>query len=447
MKRKLLTLVAALFAVSLFAAACGDDSDDAETTTAPAATDAPAATEAPAEEMMDHLGDGSLGVVTVESGDAVQIRSLEAITGDVAFLGLPNQRATMLAVEHFGPIHGFEVEVGVGLDDLCSSDGGQAAAQTIVADEDVLGVIGTSCSGAAVAAAPLITDAGMVMISGSNTSPALTSDLDGNVGENRNVGYYRTAHNDRAQGEAVATFVLEQLGLTKAATIHDGDPYTQGLTQAFQDFFERDGGVVTAATAINKEDTDMVPVLTEIAASAPELLFFPIFQPAGDFMADQAPGVPGLEGTVLMGADGLLNLDYLALPQTAGMYLSGPDTRFGSNQNESTGRTADEFLTAYEELYGEAPAAPFWAHAYDATTLLLEAIEAASYLDGDSLVVDRQGIRDYLDGVEGYGGLIGTINCDEFGDCGASRITVVQNIGGGENAEASMQNVVYSYAR
>ncbi len=419
MKRKLLTLVAALFAASLFAAACGDDRPEA----------------------------GALGVVEIEEGNAVQIRSLEAITGDVAFLGLPNQRATMLAVEHFGPIHGFEVEVGVGLDDLCSSDGGQAAAQTIVADEDVLGVIGTSCSGAAVAAAPLITDAGMVMISGSNTSPALTSDLDGNIGENRNVGYYRTAHNDRAQGEAVATFVLEQLGLTKAATIHDGDPYTQGLTQAFQDFFERDGGVVTAATAINKEDTDMVPVLTEIAASAPELLFFPIFQPAGDFMADQAPGVSGLEGTVLMGADGLLNLDYLALPQTAGMYLSGPDTRFGSNQNESTGRTADEFLTAYQELYGEAPAAPFWAHAYDATTLLLEAIEAASYLDGDSLIVDRQGIRDYLDAVEGYGGLIGTINCDEFGDCGASRITVVQNIGGEENAEASMQNVVYSYAR
>ena len=419
MKRKLLTLVAALFALSLFAAACGDDRPEA----------------------------GALGVVEIEQGDAVQIRSLEAITGDVAFLGLPNQRATMLAVEHFGAIHGFDVEVGVGLDDLCSSDGGQAAAQTIVADEDVLGVIGTSCSGAAVAAAPLLTDAGMVMISGSNTSPALTSDLDGNVGENRNVGYYRTAHNDRAQGEAVATFVLEQLGLTKAATIHDGDPYTQGLAQAFQDFFERDGGVVTAATAINKEDTDMVPVLTEIAASAPELLFFPIFQPAGDFMADQAPGVPGLESTVLMGADGLLNTDYLALPQTAGMYLSGPDTRFGSNQNESTGRTADDFLTAYEELYGEAPAAPFWAHAYDATTLLLEAIEAASYLDGDSLVVDRQGIRDYLDAVEGYGGLIGTINCDEFGDCGASRITVIQNIGGEENAEASTQNVVYSYAR
>ncbi len=428
--RRAITVLFALLAVfSLLATSCGNDDgvDIGDRGTA--------------------MGGGSLGIVEVEEGDAIQIRSLEAITGDVAFLGLPNQRAVEFAIEHFGQIHGFDVDMGTGLDDLCSADGGQAAAQTIVADEDVIGVIGTSCSGAAVAAAPLITNAGMAMISASNTSPALTSDLAGTEGENRSVGYYRTAHNDRAQGEAVSTFVLEELGLTKAATIHDGDPYTQGLAEAFKDFFERDGGTVTTATAVNKDDTDMVPVLTEIAASSPELLFFPIFQPAGNFVADQAPGISGLESTVLMGADGLLNADFLALPQAAGMYLSGPDTRFGSNENESTGTTADEFLDMYEDSFGERPAAPFWAHAYDAATLLLEAIKAASWVDSGTLMIDRQGIRDYLNGVQGFDGLIGTINCDEFGDCGASRITVVQNIGGEENADASMENVVYAWAR
>ena len=70
----------------------------------------------------------------------------------------------------------------------------------------------------------------------------------------------------------------------------------------------------------------------------------------------------------------------------------------------------------------------------------------ASFLDGDTLVVDRQGIRDHLNSVTGYSGLIGTINCDEFGDCGAARITVVQNIGGEDNVEASMENVMFSFA-
>ena len=183
----------------------------------------------------DSLGDGSLGVVEVEEGDAIQIRSLEAITGNPSAFGLPIDRATHLAVEDFGQIHGFGVDLGTSLDDLCSNDGGQASAQIIVADEDVVGVIGTSCSGAAVAAAPLITDAGMVLISGGNTSPALTSDLAGTAGPNYSVGYYRTAHNDLYQGAAVAKFVFSELGITEAAAIHDGDPYTQGLAQAFRD--------------------------------------------------------------------------------------------------------------------------------------------------------------------------------------------------------------------
>ena len=414
-------LAAVLLSLSLLAAACSGD--DATTTQ-----------------------DDSLGVVEVEAGDAIQIRSLEAISGDVAAFGLPIDRATRLAVEDYGQIHGFDVDVGASLDDLCSNDGGQAAAQAIVADEDVVGVIGTSCSGAAVAAAPLITDAGMVLISGGNTSPALTSDLAGTPGENYSAGYYRTAHNDLYQGAAMAKFVFGQLGISAAAAIHDGDPYTQGLAQAFADAFEAEGGTVTGVSGINKGDTDMVPVLTEIAAGSPGALFFPIFQPEGDFIADQAPSVPGLEDTVLLAADGLLNDNYLPLPQTRGIYFSGPDERFGDNTNQSTGKTADAILAAYEDAHGEPPSASFWAHGYDATTLLLDAIAAASSVEDGTLMIDRQGIRDYLNGVRGYRGVIGTINCDAFGDCGSSKITVIQNIGGEENLAASRQNVVFSYA-
>ena len=156
----------------------------------------------------DHLGDGSLGTVEVEPGDAVQIRSLNTITGDVAYLGIPNQRGVELAVADFGPIHGFDVDLGTRYDDLCSSDGAQAAAQTIVADEDVIGVIGPSCSTAAVAASPLITAAHMVLIAPSNTSPTLTSDLAGNPGINHSVGYYRTSNNGLYVGETMARFAF-----------------------------------------------------------------------------------------------------------------------------------------------------------------------------------------------------------------------------------------------
>lgn len=410
-------LAAALVALS----ACGDDTDDSPTTE----------------------GD-SLGTVTVAQGDAIQIRSLNSITGDVAYLGIPNQRGVELAIADFGQIHGFDVSMGSGLDELCSSDGGQAAAQTIVADQEVVGVIGTTCSVAATAAAPLITNAGITMIAPSNTSPLLTSDLAGNPGPNYSRGYYRTSNNGLYVGEAVARLAYEHLGLRSAAAIHDGDPYSQSIADAFANDFEGLGGSLTALSAINKEDTDMVPILTEVASSSPEALFFPIFQPAGDFVADQVRRISGLEDVTLL-TDAALFVDaFMSQPQSEDIYISGPDTRFGAEPNQSTGRTAIEVLAAYEETYGEPPTFGYWAHAYDAATLLLEAIRAASEVVDGELVIDRAAIRSHLDAVDGYRGLIGAISCDTFGDCGVQKITVIHHLDH-TDLEASKANIVYEF--
>jgi branched-chain amino acid transport system substrate-binding protein len=390
-------------------------------------------------------GDGALGFVKVPADEAIQIRSLNTITGDVAYLGIPNQRGVELAVADFGPVNGFDVDLGTRYDDLCSPDGAQAAAQTIVADEDVVGVIGPSCSTAAAAAAPLVTAAGMVLFAPSNTSPTLTSDLAGNPGLNHSTGYYRTSNNGLFVGEAMARFAYEGLGLGTAATIHDGDPYSRSIAQAFADSFERLGGTVTGFSAINKEDTDMVPVLTEVATGNPEALFFPIFQPAGDFLTEQAPGVAGLEDTILLTDAALLNDGFMSLPQSAGVYFSGPDLRFGATSNQSTGKTPDTLLEAYEATYGEPPSAPYWAHAYDATTLLLEAIAAASSVSDGTLTIDRAGVRQYLNAVSNYRGIIGSISCDSFGDCGSQKTTVIHHLDPGD-IEASLANVVFEFA-
>ena len=434
-------------ALVLAAAACGGDGADeppaAESSTT-AADAQPALTTAVVTQEVEEFAPGELGAVEVGAGEMIQIRSLNAITGDVAFLGLPNQRGVELAVADYGLVAGREVSIGAGLDDLCSADGGQAAAQSIVADPDVVGVIGTSCSGAAVAASPLISDAGMVMISPSNTSPALTSDLAGTAGSAYQPGYYRTAHNDLFQGRAVALFVRNELGLNRAAAVHDGDPYTQGLAQAFRDAFEELGGVVSVFTAVNKGDTDMTAVLTEVAAGGPQAVFFPIFMPEGGFIVQQAGGVSGLEGVTLIAADGLLTDNFMELPESEGVYMSGPDLRYGSNRNSITGKTAGDFLAAYEDEYGEAPSASFWAHSYDAATMLLRAVDRVAVESGGTLYIDRARLRDELDQT-GFDGIIGEISCDAFGDCGSQLITVVHHTDS-RDIEAGKSNVVFGFA-
>ena len=91
---------------------------------------------------------------------------------------------------------GHNVTMGAGLDSLCTPEGGAAAAQTVIGDRRVVGVIGTSCSAAAVKASPILSEAGLVMLSATNTAPSLTSDLRGNAGAEYYPGYYRTANND-----------------------------------------------------------------------------------------------------------------------------------------------------------------------------------------------------------------------------------------------------------
>ena len=391
----------------------------------------------------DSLGDGSLGTVEVARDETVQIRSAYTNGGDLTLFGNSAERAIVFAVEDYGPIHGFDVNLGVGLDDMCSPEGGMITGSLIVAEGDVVGVIGTNCSAAAAEAAPLITKAGMVLISPSNTAPSLTSDLAGNEGGSHFPGYYRTAHNDLIQGESVAHFLFGE-GVMSAAVVHDGGPYTMGLASAFSNAFEEQGGAITGTWEVDRKDEDLVPVLTEIAAGEPDALFFPIFWPTGGFLVEQASEMPAFSEMVFAAADGLLNDRFLSLPQSEGTYVSGPDTRFGDNTNQTTGQSAAGLRTRFEDTAEGSPTGTFWGHAYDATVLLLDAISAASYVrsqDG-TLVIDRAGVREYLDNLSGFQGVTGVLSCDEFGDCGASRVVIHEHLDSSD-IEATRRSVVY----
>lgn len=240
-----------------------------------------------------------LGEVVVEEGAAIEIATLQAISGPVANLGTDQVRGVEIAISDYGDIAGHPVRLSQEEDDLCSSEGGQTGAQRIVANPQIIAVVGTSCSGAAVPASEVLSQAGVVLISGSNTAPSLTatgyfSEEGPQRGESWDYGYFRTAHNDEFQGRGAARYAFEELGVSRAATINDGDPYTQGLTSAMGSSFEDLGGEVVLATAVGKEQEDMRPVLTEVAASGAEVVYFPIFEPAGNFIVLQAEDV-GLE--------------------------------------------------------------------------------------------------------------------------------------------------------
>ena len=357
-----------------------------------------------------------LGCVTYGPDEPIRIASALVISGPNVDLGTDSQYGVEIAIKFQEELFGHPIELQAE-DDGCSAEGGQAAGQKIVSDPSIVAVVGTSCSGAGVPMSKVITEAGYVMVSPSNTSPALT-DPDVSWEE----GYLRTAHNDEVQGKAMADFAFEVLGVTKVAAIHDGDPYTEGLARVFADSFEALGGTVVEFTAVNKGDTDMRPVLAAVAAAGPpELIYYPVFTAEGGFLTKQAKEVIGLEDTILAAADGMISDAAIEAVAEAGegMYFSGPDLGF-------SGDLYDSFLATYIEDYGSKPISAFHAHAFDATNMVFACIEAVAVEDGDSIHIGRQAMRDCLFATENFEGITGNLTCDEYGDCADPKIAVNQ---------------------
>ena len=386
---------------------------------------------------------GPLGAVTLEADEAVRIRMLLSVTV-APTLGAVSWQGAEFAAEDMGPVRGRRVWLGDPVDTSCSPQGGRGGALGIVGDPQVAGVIGTNCSAAAVAASPVISDAGLVMISPSNTSPHLTSDLAGNANPDYHPGYHRVSSNDLHQARALSDFVYNELELRSVATVHDGDPYTSALVEAFADAFSVLGGEVPVQAEIAKGETDMTEVLTEFAAAGPDAIFFPLFVIEGTAFAAQARAFDGLEGTTLISAAALLVSSFLGTPQSEGMYFAGPEADFSSNVNELTGRSGQQVLDAFESRHGGFPQSPYWAHAYDATTMLLSAIESVAVEVGDRLYIDRARLREAV-GATDIGGLVGRVSCDEFGDCGTGRMNIYHHTDT-SITDPSRLRVVYVYS-
>ena len=244
---------------------------------------------------------------TIPPGEPIVIAGWGVNTGPNASLGQDWMNSmNVVAEERGGEFLGHPLEI-IFEDAGCSPETGATAAQGLAANSQLVGLLGSACSGETAGGIAALTNAGLTTISPSATRADLTA-------EDRSAdyaGFLRTAHNDLAMGSYAAEFIDQDLGLTRAATIHDGSPYAQGLVEVFQASSRPLAARSMAQEAIQVGQTDMRPVLTSIAAASPEVIFFPIFTAEGGYLTAQSAEVAGLEDTVLVGADGMFSPDFI----------------------------------------------------------------------------------------------------------------------------------------
>ena len=348
-----------------------------------------------------------IGCVKIAPTDPIHIAYLLVVSGANASLGVDSRNGVEIAIDDAGgKILGHTIQFD-GQDGLCTADGGQAAGTKLASDPTIVAVIGTSCSSEARGAEPLLSHAGFLTISPSNTGTDLTDP----TSTNHYPGYFRTSWNDKVQGPAVADYVYNTLGLKTAATIQDGSLYASSLVTVFQQDFEQYGGTITTATSVDPNATDMSSILASIATGKPDLIYFPIVLPAGAYIIDQAKTTPGLENTKLMGADGLYSSDVM---KTAGAAVEG----FMVSSPVVQGAAYDAFVGKYVAKFGEQPINIFHAQAYDAFNMIKGAIEKVAVQETDGTIyIPRQGLRDAIAATKDFQGLTGVLTCNPDGDC------------------------------
>ena len=344
------------------------------------------------------VGSSLLGAGQVLAQDTVKIGGNFELTGDAAAYGTPMSEAAKLAVKEVnenGGLLGGEVEY-VEYDNTSDLTEAASVAQRL-ASEDVVGIVGPATTGDSNAQIPVIQEAAVPAILPAATGNGMTLDDNGDVFEY----LFRVAFEDAFQGRAAATYVTETLGAQTAALFVDqSTDYATGLEQAFTEEFEALGGQVVTTESFQSGDTDFTASLTSLLSQEFDVLYVPGYYTEVGLLIKQAREL-GITQPIV-GGDGLGNqtlVDLAGASNVNDVYYTAHYSPLSDDED------LQDFLTKFEEEYGKQ-ADQFAVLSYDATMLLLDAVERAGS-------ADRQAVTDALAATETFDGLTGTFSIDE----------------------------------
>lgn len=332
-----------------------------------------------------------------QKAPVVKIGFVAPLSGDQAPHGHDMLNGARLAVEQANAVGeilpGYRLEL-VALDDQRSPTQAVSAAKKLVADKDVVAVVGHLNSSCTMPASAIYHQARMLQITPVSSNPQISRQgFD---------TFYRTCATDDLQGPAAALFAVRELGAKRIFIIDDMTTYGRGLANELEKKLPELSGEILGHEGIVQGDKDFTPLLTKIKSLAPDLVYFAGMFPEAALLIKQRRDV-GLGGHFMSG-DGAFDpvLIELATPEaTEGVYL----TTIGSDIHKIP--TARPFVEAYEAAYGEVGA--YSAYAYEATNIILWAIRQAGRKE-------RQAILAVMKRLEDYPGIFGLQNFDEKGD-------------------------------
>lgn len=300
----------------------------------------------------------------VADGHEIKIGIILGFTGPIESLTphmADGAELAMSEVTESGKLLDGKTVTPVRADSTCIDAGAaSAAAERLVTAEGVKGIMGADCSGVTGAIlSNVAVPNGMVMVSPSATSPALSTAEDDGL-------FFRTAPSDARQGEVMANVLMER-GIEAVALTYTNNDYGKGLADSFAAAFEEKGGTITINAAHEDGKADYSAEVGALAAAGGDRLVV-----AG--YVDQ-----GGSGIVRAALDSGA-FDTFHFPD--GMIGSALEDKFGGEIDGSTGQhpgTDSPGVAKFEEMVGDSfqATSPFAPESYDAAALIMLAMQAA----------------------------------------------------------------------
>jgi branched-chain amino acid transport system substrate-binding protein len=326
------------------------------------------------------------------ASEGVKLGLIFPMTGPVPTYGQSSQEGAELAINEWnekGGLLGSEIEY-VLADSGCDGATATDAANKVIDQDKVKFIVGAVCSSASIPISEVTNPKQVLQISPTSTNPKVT------IGKPYT---FRACFLDPFQGDVLATFARNDLGASTAAVMYDkGNDYVLGLAEYFKQYFEEKGGSVLVYEAYTADDTDFSAILSKVADANVDVLVLPDYYNKVNLIGQQAKE-KGITATMI-GADGW---------DSADLDLSAVEGGYHSNHYSAVDPrpVVQDFLSKYQAAYGKAPDA-LAVLAYDATQVMLQAIEQAG-------TTDTEKVRDAMAGIE-YEGVAGKITFDSEGD-------------------------------
>ena len=330
---------------------------------------------------------------------------MESVTGPGETYGTVAVQAKQMAVDEInaaGGVNGRRLEFVVE-DSQCSAKDAISAYNKLTDVDGVKIILGTSCSGAMLGAAPLAEADGVILFSGLASNPDIA-----------NAGDYifRTQISDVQVGIDTGN-VLWADGVRELATITEATDYAEGVRRTTVEQFEKRGGAVVAGERYGSDVTDFRSQLTKLLNADPDALHI---APQSEFAA----------GTIVkqvreLGYQGPIYAETISVGTTA-LEVAGEAAtgmKAITADLDPDNKKAQEVLANFRERYDYVTLPWHLGSAYDDVYIAAECLKQTN---DDQ---DADGFRDCMYGITWSGAIGDNYSFDANGEVvGLSRVVV-----------------------